>query len=224
MVYIKTVWAVDTEITSALLNHLETQYSEAKGDVDNHNHGDDYYTKAAADAKFWRAGNVGAGSGCDADTIDGKEASYFDGIGAASGIVTWFDGEVVPDGWVACNGENGTPDLRSRLLVGAGGDYVAGTSGGAASITPEGSITVATHQLTLDQIPAHGHSYTDYYPPNLAFYPYTAYSCRSTYSTADRYTGYKGGNDPHGHAGSTFTGTPQENRPPYYALKFIMKG
>ena len=27
----------------------------------------------------------------------------------------------IPDGWALCNGENGTPDLRGRFVVGAGG-------------------------------------------------------------------------------------------------------
>lgn len=30
-----------------------------------------------------------------------------------------------------CNGLNGTPDLRSRFVIGAGGEYIAGNIGGS---------------------------------------------------------------------------------------------
>ena len=37
--------------------------------------------------------------------------------------------------WALCNGSNGTPDPRGRFLVGAGGSYAVGDTGGAASET-----------------------------------------------------------------------------------------
>lgn len=36
------------------------------------------------------------------------------------GIIMWT-GSVAPTGWALCNGQNGTPDLRERFIVGAGG-------------------------------------------------------------------------------------------------------
>ena len=40
-----------------------------------------------------------------------------------SGFIGMFSGteEQIPDGWALCNGENGTPDLRGRFVIGAGG-------------------------------------------------------------------------------------------------------
>lgn len=51
------------------------------------------------------------------------------------GIIMW-SGSVasIPAGWALCNGLNGTPDLRGKFIVGAGGSYNPGNSGGAASV------------------------------------------------------------------------------------------
>ena len=40
--------------------------------------------------------------------------------GLPKGAVIMWHGEVndIPDGWAICNGENGTPDLRNRFIVG----------------------------------------------------------------------------------------------------------
>jgi len=35
------------------------------------------------------------------------------------GIIMW-SGETVPNGWALCNGQNGTPDLQGRFILGAG--------------------------------------------------------------------------------------------------------
>lgn len=39
----------------------------------------------------------------------------------------------IPTGWVLCNGANGTPDLRNRFLIGAGGGFPVDNTGGNAS-------------------------------------------------------------------------------------------
>jgi len=49
-----------------------------------------------------------------------------------TGIICLWYGAIVdiPDGWVICDGDNGTPDLRNRFIVGAGGAIgVHGTGG-----------------------------------------------------------------------------------------------
>ena len=55
--------------------------------------------------------------------------------------------DAIPTGWALCDGQNGTPDLRDRFIVGAGGSYDVGDTGGAESVT-----------LTVDQMPQHSHS------------------------------------------------------------------
>jgi microcystin-dependent protein len=41
------------------------------------------------------------------------------------GTITIFKGDpnALPDGWQVCNGENGTPDLRDKFILGSGKDY-----------------------------------------------------------------------------------------------------
>ena len=46
------------------------------------------------------------------------------------GVIMW-SGLIsnIPERWALCDGKNGTPDLRNRFVVGAGGDYAIGSSG-----------------------------------------------------------------------------------------------
>jgi hypothetical protein len=83
------------------------------------------------------------------------------------GIIIW-SGSVasVPAGWALCNGSNGTPDLRDRFVVGAGGTRAPGTTGGAASGTTS-SAGAHSHSgstggtaLTTAQMPSHTHTGT----------------------------------------------------------------
>lgn len=67
------------------------------------------------------------------------------------GVVTVWQGAIVdiPSGWVLCDGNNGTPDLRNRMVVGSTSTYAQRQSGG---------VTQHPHDFTAD-----GH--THYYPP-----------------------------------------------------------
>lgn len=51
----------------------------------------------------------------------------------ANGIVTIWKGtiETIPDGWLICDGNNGTPDLRDRFIMPAGDVYNCGDRGGS---------------------------------------------------------------------------------------------
>jgi hypothetical protein len=66
----------------------------------------------------------------------------------------------LPFGWHLCDGTNGTPDTRGRVLYGAdGGDYVEGTSGGAKAVDRDVDTNGAhTHSTTSD---VHSHSFSD---------------------------------------------------------------
>lgn len=52
-----------------------------------------------------------------------------------SGTIILWSGAIVniPLGYVLCDGNNDTPDLRSRFLVGAGDTYSVDDTGGAAT-------------------------------------------------------------------------------------------
>lgn len=70
--------------------------------------------------------------------------------GVPSGVVCAWSGAIVdiPDGWYLCDGNNGTPDLRNRFIVGAGDTYGVGATGGNTS-HPH-AVTCAPHTHTLD--------------------------------------------------------------------------
>lgn len=125
-----------------------------------------------------------------------------------------------PDGWLLCNGQaissndypelqkligNTVPDLRNRFIVGAGSTYSVGNTGGSDTIT-----------LTTEQIPAHKH------------YGMGEYNSKWTYGTSgsNNQMGSNGGVDYDNYIyGTTDTGGGQshENRPPYYALTYLIK-
>lgn len=66
-----------------------------------------------------------------------------------SGAIIMWSGSVanIPNSWSLCDGTNGTPDLRDRFIVGAGGAYAVAAVGGANTVT-----------LAVENIPAHGHA------------------------------------------------------------------
>jgi len=121
---------------------------------------------------------------------------------------------IIPNGWVICDGTKGAPDLRNKFIVGAGKKYSIGDTGGEEKVT-----------LTEVQMPKHNHDITD--PGhNHIYYNMNETVERSSGSTntnkglkqertGENKTGitinYTGGNQSH------------ENRPPYYALCYIMK-
>jgi microcystin-dependent protein len=85
-----------------------------------------------------------------------------------NGMIMLWSGSVVsiPTGWSLCDGTNGTPDLRGRFIVGAGGAYAPAATGGAATdaitTSSEGAHThsgaTGGTSLTVDQMPAHTHN------------------------------------------------------------------
>jgi hypothetical protein len=125
-----------------------------------------------------------------------------------SGIITMWSGATtsVPGGWVLCDGNNGTPNLKDRFIVGAGNAYQVGNMGGADSVT-----------LSLAQIPSHNHSNNNFTQllDNRSDGLYTTDGFDTTRGEPDIL--HSGTIQPAG------GGQAHENRPPYYALAYIMK-
>lgn len=69
------------------------------------------------------------------------------------GMIVMWGGSVdsIPTGWQLCNGSNGAPDLRGQFIVGAGGSYTVGNTGGS---------TTATINITTNNLPPHSHTYS----------------------------------------------------------------
>ena len=169
--------------------------------------------------------------------------------GVPSGAIMLWSGSIasIPSGWLLCNGSSGTPDLRDRFVVGAGTTYAVNATGGAANVTPAGTISgsVGGTSLTEAQMPKHWHRYitgslaSGSWPnggqqnqngiffggtPDDAAFEYNSYSTGGDASSGSQGTGSANGNS-HDHSAGTlaFTGTSGSNLPPYYALAYIMK-
>lgn len=161
----------------------------------------------------------------------------------AGGIILW-SGIIssIPTGWVLCDGSNGTPDLRNRFIVGAGGQYNRDDTGGSDEVTlTNGQMPSHTHTMSWEG----GHSHSGNTNPNGA-HTHDISAKRDSSSTTTGHIKYAQGSNRndittkaagshthslnisnvsnHTHTNST-EGNDQahENRPPYYALAYIMK-
>ncbi len=136
------------------------------------------------------------------------------------GVIVMWSGTTsdYPEGWAECNGNNGTPNLRSRFIVAAGdGDgksktlsnYNRGARGGEEK-----------HRLTKAEMPKHNHAF--FFGKGNDFNWNTVNpSTNKLVGTDDlKYHAYRREGGPESFEGSN---TAHENRPPYYALVFIMK-
>lgn len=76
----------------------------------------------------------------------------------ASGIIIMWGGSIdnIPDGWYLCDGNNGTPNLTNRFIVGAGSTYNVDDVGGSANAI----ISAHTHTATLTSNGDHNHEVT----------------------------------------------------------------
>lgn len=132
-----------------------------------------------------------------------------------AGLISMWSGTIasIPAGWALCDGTSGTPDLRSKFVVGASssGGYAVGATGGQTSVTP--TITVANHTLTESQMPAHTHGLS-----SSSVGASGGLQQAGTGSTTT--TSSTGGGGAHNHNASS---SAVSTLPPYYALAFIMK-
>lgn len=145
-----------------------------------------------------------------------------------TGLICMWSGSEVPIGWLLCNGENNTPDLRDRFIVGAGNEYSIGNTGGEKE-----------HVLTTAEMPKHQHAVGG---NNESETSWDSVTTGNGYGRiAYRYSGdgsFELGADKYSSSGDDTTinysdwlvnttsagsNSAHENRPPYYALAFIMK-
>ncbi len=144
----------------------------------------------------------------------GSRAAY--GTAPVGAIVLWKGNSgQIPDGWKLCDGANGTPDLRDRFVVGAGGSYSVGNRGGQAG-----------YSITVDQLPSHYHYYAGDDHLDQVKAGSTGYSAAN--NIQETTGGYDAVSDPSGNGriyrtSSTGSGQDIDNRPPYYALCYIMR-
>lgn len=147
-------------------------------------------------------------------------------------IVIWSGSEQdIPSGWRLCDGVDGTPDLRDRFVVCAGGNtHSVGSTGGEASHTlTTAELPSHTHgsgSLSAVSDGSHTHSYseagedTDRYGIGSGSNQVLTglFSSSSTTGSSGSHTHTISGT-----TGSTGSGAAHNNLPPYYALCYIMR-
>ena len=144
-------------------------------------------------------------------------------------IILWSGAaDAIPTGFVLCNGSNSTPDLRGRFVVGysnTDGDYDVGDAGGSKQVTlSESQLPSHNHSASSSvSDPGHAHSYIDQYVViNNGYRPWPANNndcAQRNINTGSQTTGISVSTT----IGNTGSGSAIENRPPYYALCYIMK-
>lgn len=150
------------------------------------------------------------------------------GIIPSGGIIMW-SGSIasIPAGWYLCDGNNSTPDLRDRFVVGAGSTYAVAATGGSNDAIVVSHTHTATSAVTD---PGHNHALR---------IPSSGYSLAAGASAFGGAAGNVAGNtdkrgndfltsDTTGITVATTNSTEgssgtNANLPPYYALAYIMK-
>ena len=160
-----------------------------------------------------------------ATNFAGNGANLTGIVGVPSGCILLWSGasNAIPSGFVLCNGSNSTPDLRGRFIVGfsdTDNDYDVNDTGGSKEVT-----------LGTSELPSHSHSVTDPgHQHNTSvtgtkLFP-AAGGTTFSYGGAGTYPGtvFTMSNANTGISiANTGSGGAHENRPPYFALCYIMK-
>jgi hypothetical protein len=136
-------------------------------------------------------------------------------------IMIWTKGlNNIPEGWALCDGNNGTPDLRGKFLLG---------------VTPTGNIPEVfrtpgqgggSSKISVGQLPAHTHTHSDVYVVEDINYvrrhvDYKIIEDRREWGSAD---GGDLNNTPMGRDRDTKpTGSGEDYYPPFVTVAYIMK-
>ena len=155
------------------------------------------------------------------DGADGADGSS----NIPSGCIMMFYGTTAPNGWQICNGSNGSPDLRNKFIVSTGSSYSLSAQGGENSVSLSTS-QMPSHDHDADASvsdPGHNHQLkggvddSDSMPARVA--PSDQNSNLRTDAMNSATTGISVSID----IDNEGSGQAHENRPPYFALTFIMK-
>ena len=223
---------------SSLSNHDTDDLSEGSTNL--------YHTTARARSSISASGDLAYNSSTGVMSFSAPSAFV-------SGMIILWSGNTgnIPTGFVLCDGNNSTPNLTDRFVVGAGAAYSPGSTGGNNSQT-----------ISESQLPSHNHSFSASGNTNsggshfhYSFrsgnhgqlqngsnmssnnYPgsgtgranlYEGYNINSSGSVANvgktsDHSGHQHGFSVSGNTGTKGSGQSVDIRPRYYALCYIMK-
>ena len=173
----------------------------------------------------------------DAQSSGEMKADKFVGKGTIpiGGIIIWTGSiSSIPTGWALCDGSNSTPDLRDRFIIGGGGNYAKDSIGGAEAVAlTTAQIPAHSHTGTTNSKGFHNHMLLRHEEENggsnsVAYHSNIGgddqYQLRGHSSSANVWNTSSNGDHTHSlelyHNGG---GQAHENRPPYYALSYIIR-
>ena len=159
-----------------------------------------------------------------------------------AGTIVMWSGTTIPSGWKLCDGNDGTPDLRGKFVLGGDTSTVGNTGGSADAVAVSHSHTKGTMRITGDTTSNNNPSILGRIGigAEASAYPFGSGAVQVDLS-GDGGSGYTWDAGPYKVNGFRFdtdldpncwtgnTSTEGEdgtgkNMPPYYTLVYIMKG
>ena len=224
-----------TTITNSIATKMPLAGGEFTGDVTCHNITPDGDSTRNLGTNSVRFANIYG------DTLYGDGSNLTGIVSFVQGMIILWSGaaNAIPSGWVLCDGNNSTPNLSGKFVVGysaSDGDYDVDDTGGSATVT-----------LTTAQLPAHNHTTSDHsHSFSGSGSSSHTHTVGGTLNSGNRGMGYSANmaNGLHNRTTSSATvsltisgttgnaapttantgsGNAHENRPPFYALCYIMK-
>lgn len=138
--------------------------------------------------------------------------------GVPSGFIGMWSGaaNAIPSGWFLCDGNNGTPNLVDRFVLGAGiSSPAVGTIGGSKD-----AIVVDHTHAASSSVSDPGHSHTYVRATGNSGTGGRGTGGSATENTSSSQTGISVSTS----IAATGSSGTNANMPPYYALCYIMKG
>ena len=212
----------DASFATTVNNNIATKMplsgGEFTGDVTCHNITPDGDSSRNLGTNSVRFANVYA------DNFVGSGANLTGIESFVTGMILLWSGSTgsIPSGFVLCNGSNSTPDLRDRFVVGAGNTYSVGATGG--SNTGTDTVNISGSDTVSITVSGTAEAYTGYSENSTHFANYwnSLRTIQYNYSRGKISLPFSGtGTDTVNISGSDTVSI--DNRPPYYALCYIMK-
>ena len=174
----------------------------------------------------------------DDNTIEfGKLGSTVSNAFVPEGGIIMWNGSIAEaealSNWAVCDGQNGTPDLRDRFIVGAGNSYSHGATGGSntatdtVSISGSDTVNISGSDTVNISVSVSGTTGYDSGAGNGNSYSHAGHGSMKRHTHS--FSGSGSGSDTVTISGSdtvTISDTDTvsiDTRSPYYALTFIMK-